>query len=65
MIRSLYIDDNPGMLEIVKFCMGADPNFQVDTVLSSREGLERLASKECDGVLLAEPGAAHLGHEHK
>ncbi len=52
MIRLLYIDDNSGMLEIVKFCIEADPNFQVDTVHSSREGLEVLETRAHDGVLV-------------
>jgi PAS domain S-box-containing protein len=52
MISLLYIDDNPGMLEIVKFCIEADANFQVDTVQRSEDGLLMLASKEYDGVLV-------------
>ncbi len=52
MIRLLYIDDNTGMLEIVKFCIEADPNIRVDTVHSSREGLEVLEMRVHDGVLV-------------
>ena len=52
MIRLLYIDDNSGMPEIVKFCIEADPNFQVDTVLSAQEGLEVLETRAHDGVLV-------------
>ena len=48
----LYIDDNTGMLEIVKFCIEADPNIRVDTVHSSREGLEVLETRVHDGVLV-------------
>ena len=53
MIRLLYIDENSGILEIVKFCIEADDNFHVDTVNERpRRAWKRLTSRDYDGVLV-------------
>lgn len=51
MIKLLYVDDEPGILEIVKFVLEANDAFSVDLATSAFEGLELLRRNEYDAII--------------
>lgn len=51
MIRVLYADDEPSLLEITRLYLERTGEFSVDTVESASEGLERLKNGRYDVVL--------------
>ncbi|HPD76720.1 MAG TPA: PAS domain S-box protein [Methanoregulaceae archaeon] len=51
MYRILYVDDEPGLLEIGKIFLEKDRIFAVDTLTSAAAALERLASAPYDAIV--------------
>ncbi|OPY33082.1 MAG: sensory histidine kinase AtoS [Methanomassiliicoccales archaeon PtaU1.Bin124] len=51
MIRLLFVDDDAGMIEIVRFFLEADGKYEMDAVTSAKEGMEKLNGKEYDAVI--------------
>jgi PAS domain S-box-containing protein len=51
MLSLLYIDDEPGLLEIGKLFLESTGNFNVTTALSGETGLEQLARQDFDAVV--------------
>jgi PAS domain S-box-containing protein len=51
MHRILYIDDDPGLLEIGKFFLESDGAFAVDTFMSASEALDHLKSIPYDAII--------------
>jgi len=51
MLSILYIDDEPGLLEVGKLFLESTGDFSVTTVLSGQEGLEQLAQQTFDAIV--------------
>jgi PAS domain S-box-containing protein len=51
MISLLYIDDEPGLLELGKLFLESAGGFEVSTALSGDEGLEQLAQHDFDAIV--------------
>jgi len=51
MFSILYVDDEPGLLEIGKLFLESTGDFSVTTVLSGHEGLEQLAQQTFDAIV--------------
>jgi PAS domain S-box-containing protein len=51
MYRILYVDDEPGLLEIGKIYLENDGAFTIDTSLSAREALSHLKSAAYDAIV--------------
>ncbi|MFA4860420.1 PAS domain S-box protein [Methanoregula sp.] len=49
--RILYVDDEPGLLEIGKLFLEEDKTFTVDTTISALAALERLGSMQYDAIV--------------
>ncbi|MDD1687482.1 response regulator [Methanoregula sp.] len=49
--RVIYVDDEPGLLEIGKIFLENDHSFVVKTFLSAREALDHLASERYDAIV--------------
>jgi signal transduction histidine kinase len=50
-IRVLYVDDEPGLLELTKLFLESDGSFVVDTLTSACEALACLKTKRYDAIL--------------
>ncbi|MCX6690469.1 MAG: response regulator [Methanoregula sp.] len=50
-IRVLYVDDEPTLLEIGKLCLEKEGQFIVDTLTSATEALERLNTVQYDAIV--------------
>jgi len=50
-IRILYVDDEPGLLEIGKMFLETGPGFAVDTLTSAGEALLAIPKKEYDAIV--------------
>ena len=51
MFSLLYVDDEPGLLEIGKLFLESTGDFSVTTVLSGKEGLDQLAQQSFDAIV--------------
>jgi PAS domain S-box-containing protein len=51
MISVLYVDDDPGLLEIGKLFLEAGGEFVVDTLMSAHEALKRLDTTRYDAII--------------
>ncbi len=51
MISVLYVDDEPGLLELCRIFLEQTGEFRVDTVESAEEALEQLKKKQYDAVI--------------
>ncbi|PKG32899.1 PAS domain S-box protein, partial [Methanoregula sp.] len=51
MLSLLYVDDEPGLLEIGKLFLETSGGFTVTTTLSGREGLDELAAHTFDAIV--------------
>src|SRR5512138_1307276 len=51
MFSLLYVDDEPGLLEIGKVFLESTGDFSVTTALSGRAGLDELARQDFDAVI--------------
>jgi CheY-like chemotaxis protein len=51
MNRILYVDDEPGLLEIGKLFLEDDGTFAVDTLPSAVEALDHLKSAQYDAIV--------------
>ena len=51
MFSLLYVDDEPGLLELGKIFLESDGEFQVITALSGEVGLRHLASQDFDAIV--------------
>ena len=51
MIRLLYVDDDSGMVEIVKYILDADGRFETKAVQTAEEGLIEIGAKEFDAII--------------
>ena len=51
MYRILYVDDEPGLLEIGKFFLEEDGQFNVDTITSASTALTLLDTKTYDAII--------------
>jgi DNA-binding response OmpR family regulator len=50
-IRLLHVDDEPGLLKIVKQCLEMDGSFQVDTASSVEEAEGKMEKEEYDVII--------------
>ncbi|HOX34451.1 MAG TPA: PAS domain S-box protein [Methanoregulaceae archaeon] len=50
-IRVLYVDDEPGLLEIGKIFLEGTPEFQVDTLISAQKALSGNAITGCEAIV--------------
>ena len=50
-LRVLYVDDEPGLLEIGKLFLEKEGEFAVDTLTSAREALEQLNTERYDAII--------------
>ena len=51
MIKILYVDDEPVLLDTLKLFLERDPEFQVSTALSGRDALDQLKTAAYDAVI--------------
>ncbi|MEI7433588.1 MAG: response regulator [Methanomicrobiales archaeon] len=51
MISVLYVDDEPGLLEIGKLFLEQSGQFQVDTTISATDALTMIPSKVYDAII--------------
>jgi len=51
MIRVLYVDDEPGLLEVSKLFLESEGAFAVDTVTSAYDALTRLKTEQYDAII--------------
>ncbi|MDD1684976.1 MAG: PAS domain S-box protein, partial [Methanoregula sp.] len=51
MISILYVDDEPGLLELCQLFLEQTGEFRVDTVESAKEALEQIQKKQYDAVI--------------
>ncbi|MEI6293736.1 MAG: PAS domain S-box protein [Methanomicrobiales archaeon] len=49
--RVLYVDDEPGLLGVVKLYLEKEEAFEVDTLASARMALEKLDTEEYDAII--------------
>ena len=50
-IRVLYVDDEPGLLELSKLFLESEGSFAVDTLTSASEALIHLKTKRYDAII--------------
>jgi len=50
-LRVLYVDDEPGLLEIGKLFLEKEGEFAVDTLTSAREALDQLNTERYDAII--------------
>lgn len=51
MISVLYVDDEPGLLELCRIFLEQTGGFRVDTAASAEEALEKMAKKQYDALI--------------
>ena len=51
MISVLYVDDEPGMLDILKIQLEKTGRFKVDIVGSAYEALQKIKEREYDAIV--------------
>ena len=47
----LYVDDEPGLLEVGKLFLEQNGQFNVDTILSAQAALTRISTKNYDAIV--------------
>ncbi|PKG33865.1 response regulator, partial [Methanoregula sp.] len=50
-IRALYVDDEPGLLEVTRLFLEKSPEFSVDTAESAQDALDSPAIASCDAII--------------
>ena len=63
MISVLYVDDEPGLLELCRIFLEQTGEFRVDTVESAEEALAELEKKQFDAVISDYPDAGDGWHQ--